>query len=366
MAYQSQQSCILSSIPDNHPITTLLRRSYGDWQCGLIRRTTPHYPALRKRKRVKTMPWLINDHGMKVLTKGYEILKCIKVDTWFYSEALLEVYWDIKDWPFEPDLCTMRCVPIAEGHVAWIVLATIQENARIWTVWGYSHALDTDVMTVEAATVPHKDKPDKRLLDPDIFFNRWMAEKIAEIPAEPARSGDRCACRLRDTPGGKIALVADVTPSGWIKSVQTDVAGTIEPATRYARKWFVLRERDQAFDARWHRGATEFPAYIAMLGSLAREQKKLTGTPRPRAKPPEPDRQAVRDVAAAGAGKPAGLPLTAIQLDREAYRQAMCADTGQRMDLAEAMSHMRHMLPHDHPTYRPYEFYEAWRNGVDR
>jgi len=241
------------------------------------------------------MPWLVNTNAVDLMTR-YARSIGLTVDEWWRDEDKLAEWWDLMGHTFDdPDLF----VNVPAGCSVWISHRLDLRNSEnhLWTVNAYSGYRDEHTLRFSDISVTGA-KGGPRL--PDNFITQWTARKALQLdsrPIIPAKVGDRCACRVSVDGSGRIGLVAAVDDQGRITEIFTDER-SVQPAKSFARTWFVLNDRDKAFDVRWASGNTTFPAYIAMLGGLAREQKKLTGLAPGRA--PKPGKALTRQTAIVG------------------------------------------------------------------
>jgi hypothetical protein len=215
------------------------------------------------------MPWMLKPEKIDRMTEHVRGLGWL-VDEWWLDDSALAGWWDMMG--YGSGRTFMVAVP-AGGCVAWVA----RLDDVTWTLYAYSLDIGipsgeyTDIATADRVAGKGK-KLDER------FITQWSMPGWVAPPAIKAVTGAWCACRESGTNSGRIGRVDEVDRDGRITRVLLSRNGYTAEASSYAKRWFVLEARDAACTARWDAGDTTFRAYIAMLSSLAREQKKLTGT----------------------------------------------------------------------------------------
>lgn len=119
----------------------------------------------------------------------------------------------------------------------------------------------------------------------DEWLTKWRALDTmrAEAPTD-TQVGDPVACRCFDN-SGMIGEATEVDDKGKVLRVRLEPGGPSLDAASFAKRWFKLENRNEAFNWFWRNRETRFTAYINMLSQFARKQKKLTGSSKPAPKP---------------------------------------------------------------------------------
>lgn len=101
---------------------------------------------------------------------------------------------------------------------------------------------------------------------------RAAAKAKAESEARPIRLGTRLCIKMKGSGDWRLAMVTALEPL--TVALEQGAAGQRYELAALSEKWFAPWNRDDGFDSLWNEGKTEYSAYIGMLASLARRQKK--------------------------------------------------------------------------------------------